>query len=115
MTASRDNPDNFERRRYPRIQVHVQVELQSGESIAPFRTKTSDLSLGGCYVETMFALEIGAGVMLTLWLNDEQIQSAGTVATHHPQVGNGFEFIDMTAEHRLKLTNYITAYEHANT
>ena len=48
---------------------------------------------------------------LTLWLNDQRLDTTAVVATHYPQVGNGFDFTDMLPEDRLKLNDFIAECE----
>jgi c-di-GMP-binding flagellar brake protein YcgR len=77
-----------ERRRYPRLNTSVQLELLA-EGAAPIRTKTNEISLGGCYVETMFTLPIGTNLTILLWLDDKKVSTSGRVVSRFPQVGNG--------------------------
>jgi hypothetical protein len=57
----------------------------------------------------MFTLAVGTKVSMTLWLNEQAVRTDALVATRHLQFGNGFEFIDMSTEDRLKLTQFIEA------
>lgn len=57
----------------------------------------------------MFTLDLGAKVVLTFSVNNEQLRTTAVVATRYPQVGNGFDFVDMTPEDRLKLNAFIVA------
>lgn len=75
------------------------------------RTSTDEISLCGCYVELMMTFDIGTKLALKLWLNEESIKTTAVVATRYPQVGNGFDFIEMNPEDRLKLNDYIVACE----
>jgi hypothetical protein len=50
-------------------------------------------------------------VALTFWVNGEQLRTTAVVATRYPQVGNGFDFVDMKPEDRLKLNDFIVACE----
>ena len=93
-----------ERRQHPRTNVTVEVDLQSERTATPLRVKTTDLSIGGLYVEMMFTLEVGNKLKLGLWLNDVQVSTGGIVVT---QVGNGIKFIDMTTEDRLRLKRFL--------
>jgi c-di-GMP-binding flagellar brake protein YcgR len=95
-----------DRRRYPRARVHLPIEIRTDETAAPWRVSTADVSVCGCYVESMFTLRVGAKVIMTLWLNEQPIRTTAVVATRHPQFGNGFEFIDMSAEDRLTLAEF---------
>jgi len=71
------------------------------------RTSTDEISLCGCYIETMFTMEVGTRLGVTLSLDNEVIRCTAVVATKYPQVGNGIDFIDMAQDDRLKLSQYI--------
>ena len=45
-----------DRRKYPRVKVRVPVGLRREGSTVPMGAATSDMSLGGCYIEMMFSL-----------------------------------------------------------
>lgn len=62
------------------------------------RTATDEISVCGCYIETMFTLEVGTKLDLILSLKDETIRLKGVVATKYPQVGNGIDFIDISPQ-----------------
>jgi len=96
-----------ERRQHPRRKVGVEVDLQSARTATPLRLKTTDLSLGGVYVEMMFTLEVGTKLKLVLWLNYVQVSTGGVVVTRDLQVGNGIKFIDMATEDRLRLKRFL--------
>ena len=71
------------------------------------RTSTDELSLCGCYIETMFTMDIGTNLDLVFSLKGGPIRAKGIVATKYPQVGNGIDFIEMDPEDRLKLSESI--------
>lgn len=87
-----------ERRRHPRTKGAAEVEIQLETQTTPLRAKTADLSLGGCYIEMMFTLEVGTKVKLALWGNDTKVSVDGVVVTRDLQVGNGMEFTGVTAQ-----------------
>ena len=99
-----------ERRRYPRIKTKLPVELRC-PGRAPIRTTTDEISLCGCYIEMMFTLDVGTKVELVLSLDQQNVSVKAVIATKTPQVGNGIDFIDVDAEDRLKLTDYIAQCE----
>lgn len=72
------------------------------------RTTTDEISLCGCYIETMFTLDIGTKLKLVLWINGQKIEAQAVVATKYPQVGNGIDFIDICPDDRLKLSAVIS-------
>jgi c-di-GMP-binding flagellar brake protein YcgR len=99
-----------ERRRYPRVRAKIPIELTSAGA-PPMRTATEEISLCGCYVETMFTMDIGTKLGLVFSLNEERIEAQGIVATKYPQVGNGIDFISMAPQDRLRLGEYLAARE----
>lgn len=98
-----------ERRRYPRVKIHIPIELNLFGA-PPMRTATDEVSLCGCYVETLFTMEVGTKLDLTLSLKDTPVKCSAVVATKYPQVGNGIDFIDITPEDRLKLSRHIAEW-----
>ena len=75
------------------------------------RTSTDEISLCGCYIETMFTMDLGTRLHVALSLKEDVIRCMGMVATKHPQVGNGIDFIDIAPDDRLKLSKYIAECE----
>jgi hypothetical protein len=103
------NPDR-ERREHIRRKVKVPIELYIEGNDSPLRGATSDLSLGGCYMETIFPLPIGTNLELKLQLEDTLLV-LGTVVTCDPQVGNGIGFSRMLPEDIEQLRIYLEAAE----
>jgi c-di-GMP-binding flagellar brake protein YcgR len=108
MTDS--TPHDPERRRYPRVKAKIPVELRCSDA-APMRTATDEISLCGCYIETMFTMEVGTKLGLVFSLKEDEIRAEGVVATRYPQVGNGVDFIDFAPQDRLKLGEFISECE----
>jgi hypothetical protein len=86
-----------ERRKYPRVKARVPVEIYVQGSETPLRGATLDLSVGGCYIETMFPFAEGTRLELKLAVADTLVIEA-EVATCDPQVGNGIVFSRMLPE-----------------
>jgi len=98
------------RRQYSRLKLRVPVELILEGGSSPLRGATADLSLSGCYVESMFPHPVGTKLKLKLRLEDT-LSVPGTVATSDPQVGNGIRFGEMPAEDAVKLRTFLEAAE----
>lgn len=98
-----------ERRKNPRIQAAVQVELRLENAPAATHTQTTDLSVGGCYVEMNFTLPVDSTLNMVLWLGDEKLVTQAIVVTHHPYFGNGFRFVDMPPEEQSKLKRFLNS------
>ena len=69
--------------------------------------KLTDLSVGGCYVETESPFPERAGITLTLRAEDMEVQAEGTVRVMHPAFGMGVEFLTRTNADRSQVTNFI--------
>jgi hypothetical protein len=100
-----------EHRKYPRSKVAVQVELKTESATVASRTETSDLSVGGCYIEMSFTFQVGTELDLVLWIADERIVTRVVVVTHHPQFGNGMQFLDLSLEDQTKIDHFLRSCE----
>jgi DNA-binding response OmpR family regulator len=69
--------------------------------------KLTDLSLGGCYVETDSPFPERALVDLCLKTNDLAVHTEGMVRVTHPGHGMGVEFPSRTPEQRAQVGNLI--------
>ena len=98
--------DSTNRRGHARIKVSVPVEIQTDASASPIRGATADLSLSGCYIESMYPLPIGTDLDLQLSI-ETIVLAAATVVTCDPQVGNGIRFYRMLPEDRKCLEAFL--------
>lgn len=96
-----------DRRRDPRHSIKVQIELREDGGNVPLRMNTADLSRGGCYVELMMPLPVGAAVTATLWFNDCSVHVRGRVVTRHPQFGNGIQFLHFEGNGESLLAEFL--------
>jgi CheY-like chemotaxis protein len=69
--------------------------------------KLTDLSLGGCYVETESPFPERSGIILCLKAEDLEVQAEGMVRVMHPEHGMGIEFASGTAEQREQVGSFI--------
>ena len=70
--------------------------------------KLTDLSLGGCYVETDAPFPERSLIDLCLKTGEMEIHTEGMVRVAHPGHGMGVEFPSRTAEQRAQVTNLIS-------
>jgi DNA-binding response OmpR family regulator len=96
------------------IRVQLQAWLQAAAAIlgvGPEETvphcKLTDLSLGGCYVESDSPFPECAMVDLCLRTEDMAVHTEGMVRVTHPGYGMGVEFPSRTAEQRAQVGNLI--------
>jgi hypothetical protein len=95
-----------ERRKSPRVKVNVPVEIHVDGSAAPLHCATSDISLGGCCVESMYPFPAGTHLELKLQVADTVLIEAKAV-TCDPQFGNGIAFVKMLPEDSDKLAEFL--------
>jgi CheY-like chemotaxis protein len=69
--------------------------------------RLTDLSLGGCYVETNAPFPERALVDLCLKTDELEVHTEGMVRVNHPAHGMGVEFPSRTAEQRAQVANLI--------
>jgi CheY-like chemotaxis protein len=88
------------------VLAHAQ-ELPPEEPEPVAHCKLTDLSLGGCYVETESPFPERSGIILCLKAEDMEVQAEGMVRVMHPGWGMGIEFAARTAEQRTHVENFI--------
>jgi len=67
----------------------------------------TDLSLGGCYVETESPFPERSGITLCLKAEDMEVQAEGLVRVMHPGFGMGIEFAARTTDERAQVARFI--------
>jgi len=103
-------PPTDNRRQSGRIKISVPFELYIDGSTSPIRGATADLSLTGCYIESIFPFPVGTDLELRLRL-DDTLLVLGQVVTRDPQVGNGIQFTRMLPEDIEELRAFLEAAE----
>jgi hypothetical protein len=88
------------------ITLEVRWEGVSGRHSA----RISDLSLGGCYLDTLGGATVGELVELEIKLpTGEWLPLRGTVAFYHPSLGFSVCFTFLTDEEQYQLTQLINS------
>lgn len=101
-----DLPDEFRDGVKKWIASSAEKMPQEGlEAVA--HCKLTDLSLGGCYVETRSAFPERMGVVLCLKLSNMEVQCEGVVRVMHPAVGMGIVFASHTQQQRDQVHRFI--------
>lgn len=86
-----DERRNNERVPFP---LEARWESESGRHTA----RISDISLGGCYMESLGQVLIGEVITFEIQLPTATwMQLRGHVAYHHPNMGFGLQFKNLTA------------------
>jgi PilZ domain len=90
-----------ERRQHPRwrCQNSVEIHVEGGPS---YWGNASDLSLGGCYVETPIPLDPGTKLSVAVWIEQSKVIVQGTVVHRTPGLGVGIRFHQLSsADHGI--------------
>ena len=80
---------------------------KDGDEVVP-HCKLTDLSLGGCYVETDAPFPERALIDLCLKTGELEVHTEGMVRVTHPSHGMGVEFPSRTVEQRAQVGNLIS-------
>jgi diguanylate cyclase (GGDEF)-like protein/putative nucleotidyltransferase with HDIG domain len=99
-----------DRRLHPRLKCRVTIELQAEASGAPMFANLTDVSIGGCFVETSAILSPGTNLRLGFSMDDGAMTAEGVVARIDPGSGVAVQFKEMNREGRekmLKILEYV--------
>ncbi len=91
------------RRKHPRYLCTGGVELRQQETGTPVWGNLSDISLTGCYVETVSTLPASSMVVFRLRTHDLDITGRAVTKTSNHAVGMGLAFLHLAAEEQHKL------------
>jgi len=84
----------------------VELEFASGKRTA----RISDISAGGCYIDTIAQAAVGEPITLQISASyGEAMRICGKVAYILEGFGFGVEFVDLTNTHREFLDRLVTA------
>ncbi len=98
-----------QRRRDTRVPVRLEVEWGTMPSRCP--DVTSDLSLGGCYVESLNSVKVGQVLNLSLALPSKKtLQFRGEVRYHQPTIGFGLKFLQLSPFEQATLEALIKSW-----
>ncbi|HEY2961796.1 MAG TPA: PilZ domain-containing protein [Pyrinomonadaceae bacterium] len=91
-----------ERRSKPRLSVHLDAVWQGGDE--RHSARITDLSEGGCYLDTVGEVMVGEIVAFRVLLpDDEWLYLEGEVKHHRHGLGFGVQFVDLNEEQTKNL------------
>ena len=95
-----------DRRNEERFEVCLDAVLEGNSGNHPARV--TDLSEGGCYVDTLGEALVGEVLNIKLQLqNGDSLELAGEVAHQMPPIGFGVRFVNLNSEQLEKLHSLI--------
>jgi diguanylate cyclase (GGDEF)-like protein/putative nucleotidyltransferase with HDIG domain len=99
-----------DRRSYPRLKCRVTIEMQMPEGGTPLFANLTDVSMGGCYIETSTILAAGSKIKLGFSMDDATLSAEGVVARLDPGSGLAIQFRELNREGRermLKILEFV--------
>ena len=80
----------------------------------PSPCKLTDLSLGGCYLETGSPFPLRTRIILSMQVSGEPLRAEAVVLVMHSDVGMGVEFTQATDQQRSHVEKFIHALTNGN-
>jgi len=94
--------------RYPMVLAADVVELPRGARLS---ARTSDISLTGCYIDTLNPIPVGSEIRLRFTHHDEIFEAVGRVVYVSNGLGMGVAFTRMDEEQKARLERWIEGRE----
>jgi CheY-like chemotaxis protein len=102
---------NAERRAQSRQSCRFGVDVYREGGKNRQHCTLTDMSVGGCYVETTQPLPTGSTVVLEVHTHEVKIRVPGKVKSMHPGYGMGIEFSSRTTEDKQQVARLIAGME----
>jgi diguanylate cyclase (GGDEF)-like protein/putative nucleotidyltransferase with HDIG domain len=96
-------PNRKNRRLYPRLKGRVTIEFRADGSTAPVLGNLTNISLGGCYVETSVILAPETRLILNFSIDDPTLRAEGSVVRFDPGSGIAIKFKEGNRDERAHL------------
>ncbi|PYU51906.1 MAG: hypothetical protein DMG48_08440 [Acidobacteria bacterium] len=106
---SKEEAMEQERRREPRFEFVASAEVLSESAGTRLVARISDISVSGCYVDTINPLTDGTPVRLKILTETRVIEARATVVYSHTHLGMGLVFGQVLAKSQDVLQNWLPA------
>ena len=91
-------------RRCPFVATVEVTEVGTGTKLS---ARTSEVGLGGCYVDALNPFATGTQVKLKILRDQGAFEATAKVVYSDPSFGMGLAFTELAAEQRLVLENWV--------
>jgi len=98
-----------DRRREPRHFFIATVELLEADMQARIRARTGDLSVNGCYVDSLNPFPVGSKVKVIIDHNEASFNAVGAVVHTVPNMGMGISFTQVEPDQKEILLEWLAA------
>jgi len=105
--SGKKNTEAREQRNEPRHPFVAQVVVVDERGGARISARISDLSLGGCYIDTLNPFPLGTTLRLRIHKNDQIFDALASTASSHTGSGMGLLFAEMTPKQRSMLAGWL--------
>lgn len=99
----------MEKRPATRYDFRSEAEFCKRGSNATFRGFLSDISLTGCYMETITPEPVGTHIEVLFQANGARVRLPGMVRVVHASMGMGIEFVQLSPEAAQALQGLVKA------
>jgi hypothetical protein len=99
---------NTERRRAPRYQFIADAEVAEVKSGTKAKAKTGDLSIGGCFLNTLNPSREGTEIHVTIFRESMAFAALGRVVFVFPRLGMGVLFTSIEADQLVALQEWLS-------
>ena len=96
-----------ERRQSHRFPFTASTTVIETSSKTRIEGRNSDLSLGGCYVDTISAFPVGAIVQVIVDRQSMRFEAVATVVYAHASLGMGLRFTNVSPENEIILRAWV--------
>ena len=109
MTATVGAPPaaHATRRKAPRFMLVDTAYFGEARTQGTTRARTNDVSLDGCYLETMNPLPVGTMIRVRLELGGSPFEANARVVHAQPHMGMGVQFVEVEPHYLLVLKNWL--------
>jgi hypothetical protein len=112
-TVSDHHADPDERRYSPRYECEGSAEIRIPAQGRLVRGRILNVSLGGCYIQTNAALDVGSKIEIVLRVTGLAFRAAGEIKSVYGSAGVGIQFTGMSSGGRTRLKELIGELEEA--
>ena len=96
-----------DRRAHPRLKCRVTIELTADKSGVPLFANLTDISLGGCFIETSTIVPAGSKIKLGFSMDDPTLTTEGLVMRLDPGSGLAVQFPELNRDARDRMFRII--------
>ncbi len=104
-----------DRRSHPRLKCRVTIEMHTDTGGTPIFANVTDVSLGGCFVETSTILPPGSKIKLGFSMDDSTLVAEGVVLRLDPGSGVAVQFREVNREGRERMFKIIEFVQKSTT